>query len=103
MSQPVLPPPITSTLRPRSTAGSWYADACITWPRKVPSMTGGFGAQLCPLATTTAAYRWVRSTPPPVLRVVTSQRPSPTGTTETTSVPNQMCSPRPKCFAYRSR
>jgi len=39
------------------------------------------------------------SAPPPVLRVVTSQRPSPTGVTDTTSVPNQMCSPSPKCCA----
>ena len=34
MSQPVLPPPTTSTLRPRNCAGSLYADACITRPRK---------------------------------------------------------------------
>jgi len=55
------------------------------------------------LAITTAAYRWIRDAPPPVLRVVTSHRPSATGVTATTSVPNQMCSPSPKCAAYRSR
>jgi hypothetical protein len=105
MSQPVLPAPTTSTRRPRNCDESLYAEAWITVPVKpaIPSYAGILGAQLCPLATTTAAYRVVRSPPPmpvlrPVLRVVTSHL-SPAGVTRTTSVPSQMCGRRSKWSA----
>ncbi len=74
-----------------------YAEACITRPRNSPGMSGFRGSQLCPLATITAAYRDVRDEPPPVDWVVTSQPPSSVGAAETTSMPNQMCSPSRKC------